>query len=366
MVRYWWAGSLLATWIVGAEFYWRFALDHQTAVESLMELRNAVTVFILPMAGIGAGLLLPLYLASFGRRVVGLPLGTEEADFTGHDHEHLAIQDLREDAILLVAVGGTTLCWVGAFASYGHILQIVFWLGFAAMFAFFGAVRETAESADILRRLRDERELMGLERLLLDLAQDAGPPGAAGNRSSVLREALSITAFACAGLLAYGLIIVSQGVGDMALVPIPLVVVGSTIGRYYHSRDATMARAARGLGQVGWSLRPRYLILDLSLAVLTFTVSAIALWSLWSAMGLTLITIAVSCGMTRMLPRFSSVYVRILTARVTKRISELRQTTTPAAPAPTPKHAATPHSPPSADNTSMLPPASVRFAPSPE
>lgn len=65
----------------------------------------------LPMLALVVGLLLPLYLAPLGSKDLEEKASTDEESLTATDHEVLAIQDVRENLILILATVGSVAPW---------------------------------------------------------------------------------------------------------------------------------------------------------------------------------------------------------------------------------------------------------------
>lgn len=123
----------------------------------------------LPVLGIVVGLLLPLYLAPLGSRDLEEKASTDEESLTASDHEILAIQDVRENLILMLATAGGGASWWMLPAALKNPLFSLLVFMLAMVFASLATIREATSGRASMHLLRSHRSHRGLTRLLQSL-----------------------------------------------------------------------------------------------------------------------------------------------------------------------------------------------------
>ncbi|GAB3819033.1 hypothetical protein GCM10028820_22380 [Tessaracoccus terricola] len=120
----------------------------------------------LPMLALVVGLLLPLYLAPLGSKDLEEKASTAEEALTATDHEVLAIQDVRENLILVLATVGSVASWwmfpPGLENPIFGLLVVVLAMVFGAL----ATIREATFGRAAMHVLRAHRAQRGLTRLL--------------------------------------------------------------------------------------------------------------------------------------------------------------------------------------------------------
>lgn len=143
-------------------------LDWGTLAVTAERWAETASRLALPVLAVVVGLLLPLYLAPLGSKELEQRAALDEDSLTAADHETLAIQDVRENLILVLATTGAVVVWWMLPAAVADPMFVLVVLVLAMTLGSLAVIREATFGRAAMRVLRSHRAHRGLTRLLAE------------------------------------------------------------------------------------------------------------------------------------------------------------------------------------------------------